>query len=92
MKNFSQHLERWRNESEHRRHRRALLLASGITVCLFVIWLGSFRLSSALREVPTINAAKSTEATSLVASPVAVGGTSPGIIERIKAGWRAVTQ
>lgn len=82
MKSFTHHLEHWRKEPEVRRERRALLLASGLTLCLFVLWLASFRLTTSLRETPA-TAIKIKAADSIA---------SPGIIERIKAGWQTITK
>ncbi|MFH1170103.1 MAG: hypothetical protein V1704_00885 [Candidatus Vogelbacteria bacterium] len=59
MKSFQDHLERWRNEPETRRQRRALFIAFSFTVCLFILWLASFRLSTLLRATPTVEATAS---------------------------------
>ena len=78
MKSFSHHLKHWRSQPESRRERRALLLAGGFTALLFILWLASFRLSTSLRETPTVKATAS------------VAATAPGVIERIKAGWQTI--
>ena len=81
MKSLAHYLESWRNESESRRERRALFLAGGLTVLLFVLWLSSFRLATSLREAPT---------TAIKVDKIDAAA-SPGIIERIKAGWRTIS-
>lgn len=81
MKSFRDHLAHWRNEPEPRRQRRALFIAFSFTVCLFILWLASFRLSASLAS----------PAVELVASPVVTdSAANPGIIERIKAGWQTI--
>lgn len=85
MKSFSQRLEHWREETEPKRERRALLVATVLTLILFILWLGSFRLSTSLRSSPT-------------AQPAAVvvvddkTGIVTGVVERVKAGWQTLTQ
>lgn len=82
MNSFSNYLERWRQEPEIKRKRRAFILATTLTVILFVLWLGSFRLGVSLRANPTSG------------ESAAVTNSVPesGIIARIKAGWQAITQ
>ncbi len=82
MNSFSNYLERWRQEPELKRKRRAFLMATTLTVVLFVLWLGSFRLNSTLRANPT------TDQSAVVIETK----TGSGIIERIKAGWQTMTQ
>jgi len=86
MKSPSHYINRWRNESEARRQRRALLLASGITLSLFVFWLASWRLSAVLRGAPTVAVTASVGVAAPASPP------TPGILERIRAGWRTVTR
>ena len=84
MNSFSNQLERWRQEPEVKRKRRAFLLAGTLTLILFVLWLGSFRLSATLRATPTESQA----------ATVVEAEASPrvGIVDRIKAGWQTITQ
>ncbi len=86
MKSFSHHIERWRNEPEAKRQRRALFLASSVTICLFVLWLASFRLSANLRGTPTVPVMASVGSVTTVTVP------AHGIVERIQAGWQALTK
>ncbi|MEK7622217.1 MAG: hypothetical protein AAB415_03500 [Patescibacteria group bacterium] len=95
MKYWSHYLERWRQEPEATRQRRALVIAFGLTLILFVLWLGSFRFSASLDSPSLLEARRASLRITpdpALTAPTSTATSLTEIVARIKAGWRTVTQ